>query len=190
MDTGKTSMSTSTSRLVRLTIAREVPANGGNSALGFLSSRNRMAGSRNKLKLGIIVINMKVFKIILGIIIIALGLGMAAAGWVVATQGQWTPVINIFLGFSLAFTGFGFAGVGIMLVRDSTVRDALGGIVIARSGQSGIGLHNEETYNLPPRNIREVLLDILRYTIIAICVILIAIFSIFRVTHGFPIDRK
>lgn len=129
---------------------------------------------------------MKLFKIILGIAIIALGLGMATAGWAIATYGQWTLIVKMFLGFTLGFFGIGLGLVGLLLIRDWTVRNVLGGIVTARSGQSGVGLHKEAIYYAPSSNIKDVLLDILKYIIIAIVVILIAIFSVFRVIGGFP----
>lgn len=146
-----------------------------------------MAGNRNKqLSFCIIVIDMKPFKIILGIIIIILGLGMAAAGWATAVYGQGTLVVKTFLGFTLVFLGSGLGWSGLMLIRGSTVKEALGGIVTARSGQSGVGLHKEDIYYVPPNNLKDILLDILKYTIIAIVVILIATFSVFRVIGGFP----
>lgn len=107
---------------------------------------------------------------------------MAAAGWAVAAYGQW---LNLFFGFALGFMGIGLTLPGVMLIRGSDVKDALGGIVTARSGQSGVGLHKGNIYYVPPNNIKDLLLEIFKYTIIAICVILIAIFSIFRVTGGF-----
>jgi hypothetical protein len=128
---------------------------------------------------------MKIFKIILGIIVIALGLGMAVAGWIVFTGGQWSPIINLFLGFALGFMGAGLVWSGIMLVRGSTVRDALGGAVNALQGHGGVGLHKGGTYYAPPSHAKDLLLTIIRYAIIIIVVLLIAIFSIFRVTGGF-----
>ncbi len=136
---------------------------------------------------------MKIFKIILGAIIIALGLGMAIAGWAVAVHGQFTAIANIFLGFTLSFMGMGLSLAGFMLVRGSTVRDALGGIITARSGHSGVGFHYSSDTDQAPRvytgkldRIKDILSQIFLYTVIAICVVLLAIFSVFRVTGGLP----
>ncbi len=129
---------------------------------------------------------MKTFKLILGVMIAVLGFSLAWAGWAVAAYGQWILVVKTFLGFTLVFSGLGVGWAGLILIRGSTVREALGDIVTARSGQSGVGLHKEDIYYVPPNNLKDILLDILKYTIIAIVVILIAIFSVFRVTGGFP----
>lgn len=127
---------------------------------------------------------MNAFKIIFGIIVAALGLGLVAAGWAVAAYGGWMPIVNISFGFVLGFMGIGVVLAGSMLVHGSRVGDALGGIVAARSGQSGIGLHKGDTYHIPPNNIKDTLVAILKYTVIAICIILIVIFSMIRATGG------
>lgn len=129
---------------------------------------------------------MKVFKIILGIIVIIIGLGMAAAGWIIFAYGQWPLIVNLFFGFTFGFMGIGMTWPGIMLIRGSDVKDALGGIVTARSGHGGVGLHKGDIYYAPPNNIKSILIDILKYAIIVIVVLLIAIFSVFRVIGGFP----
>jgi hypothetical protein len=134
---------------------------------------------------------MNVFKIILGIIIIALGLGMVVAGWTIAVYGQWTPVVNIFFVFTLTFLGVGLGCVGVMLVRGSTIQNALGGIITAQPGLGGSSHYSSDpgqsarTYTGRPSRIKDLLSRIFLYTVIAICVILIAIFSVFRVTGGF-----
>jgi|GEM_PF-5723048 len=128
---------------------------------------------------------MKVFKIILGIIVITFGLGMAAAGLAILNYGQWPPLLNLLFGFTLGFLGIGLTWPGIMLIRGSTVRDALGGAVSALQGHSGVGLHKGDTYYVAPASVKQLIFDILKYAVIAICVILIAIFSVFRVVGGF-----
>ena len=130
---------------------------------------------------------MKVFKIALGIIILALGFGMAWAGWAMATYGQWSTVVNIFIGFVLAFFGLGIAWSGIMLIRGSSVRGALGGMVTALPGHKGIGLHRGDTHYVGSSTFRDVLPEIIRYTIIAIVIILIAIFSVGRILRDFRV---
>ena len=138
---------------------------------------------------------MKVFKIILGTIVIGLGLGMAMAGWVVATHGQWTPLVNGFLGFALGFMGLGLSFPGIMLMRGSAVEDALGGIITSQPGlRVSSRYSNDAIQRSKPHigrlsRIKEIVSQVFLYAVIAICVILIAIFSVFRVIGGFPAGK-
>lgn len=128
---------------------------------------------------------MKTSKIVLGSIVIALGLGVAVAGWAIFAYGQWPLAVSLFFGFALGFIGIGLTVPGVMLIRGSSVRNALGGAVNALQGHGGVGLHKSDTYHASPGNIKELLFDVLKYTTIAICVVLVAIFSIFRVIGGF-----
>jgi hypothetical protein len=65
------------------------------------------------------------------------------------------------------------------------VSEALGGIVASASGHGGIGLRKGDVYSLPPKDFKEIASEILRYAILAVVVVLIAIFSMFRATGGF-----
>ena len=128
---------------------------------------------------------MKIFKILLGLIIMVTGLGMAAAGIALFAYGNYGNLLNTFFGFTLVFLGLGAIASGLYLLRGDSVREVLGGIVTARSGHSGIGLHNGGVNDLPPVGFKETVLVIIRYVAITIAVILIAIFSVFRVIGGF-----
>ena len=126
---------------------------------------------------------MNIFKIILGIIIAALGLGALAASLAIFTSGQWAPVVNILFGVTVAFLGFSFVWSGTMLVTGSTVRDALGGAVNALQGHGGVGLHKNSYYPHSISRLKEILFNILLYTVLGIAVILISIFSVGKVIN-------
>jgi hypothetical protein len=173
---------------VQPVIAEVVPASRDSSASRLSAIRSLGGGeSQQTLVLRYNLISMKIIKIILGIIVIALGLGMTAAGWAIFMYGQWPFILNLFFGFTLGFIGIGLTWPGAMLMRGSTVRHTLGGAVSALQGHGGVGLNKGDIYYVAPANIKQLVFDILKYAVIAICVILIAIFSIFRVIGGLPI---
>lgn len=125
---------------------------------------------------------MNIFKILLGIIISTLGLGMAAAGWAIAIGGRWTPTINMLIGFVLVFFGLGIVWSGIMLMRDAAVRDALGGIITAQTGHGGINLRRGDAcYSYKTSRIKRILYNILLYTFLAITIAIISILSVGKV---------
>lgn len=127
---------------------------------------------------------MNIFKILLGIIIATLGLGMTAAGWAIANGGQWSTTVNILLGITVAFIGLSFLGSGGMLIMGGTVRDALGGAVSALQGHGGIGLRPGGAYYPYQRNkIKRVLYNILLYIFLAIAITIISVFSVGRVIN-------
>lgn len=129
---------------------------------------------------------MKAFKIILGIIITAIGLGMTAAGWAIATYGQWIAIINILIGGVLGFLGLGIILSGVLLLTGGTVGDALGGIITATPGHKGVGLHPEDTdMGRGLNNFKYIMSRILFYAFLTIVILLISVLGVGRVLRNF-----
>jgi hypothetical protein len=54
---------------------------------------------------GMIITNMRIFKIIFGLIVMVIGAGMASAGCALFAYGSFEPMLNVFFGFTLTFLG-------------------------------------------------------------------------------------
>jgi hypothetical protein len=126
---------------------------------------------------------MAITRRILGIIIMALGVGVMLAGWAIATNGLWASVANVSTGAMLAFFGVGFVWSGGRLVLGESVRDVLGGVVAALPGHRGVGLDSGVDRRVPSGP-RYVLSQILLYVVLAVVVAAISVFSVLRVFRG------
>jgi hypothetical protein len=130
---------------------------------------------------------MKIFRIILGIIIAALGIGIAAVGYAFARYGQWHPIINIFAGAVMALFAFAFTYSGVRLIWGEAVSDVLGGVVTALPGHRGVGMHYSkavEHYRSASR-LKEILGKIFLYGGLALLIIFISLLSVLRVFRSF-----
>lgn len=133
---------------------------------------------------------MTIFRIILGIIILLLGLGVTAVGGAVAIHGSYGVATNIFIGIFLAFFGLGgFVWAGIRLLSGETVSNTLGGLVTAQTGHAGIGMHPGDVVpdtRMYDRSrlirLKYILGKVLLYTVLTIVVLFVGILSVFRYT--------